>query len=404
VTSQASREPEAVRDLVRDLDSRWVLGTYARQPLSLVRGDGAWVWDIEGRRYLDLTAGIAVNALGHADPVVVAAIHEQASRMAHASNLYYTPLHGRMAEVLCRHGGMDKAFFCNSGTEANEAALKFARKFWHERGSAWRHEIVSFQDSFHGRTYGALAATGQDRIQTGFGPLLPGFVRAPLTPEGLRESVGAHTAAVILEPILAEGGVIEPSPEFVAVLNELQEKHGFLLIADEIQTGLGRTGEWFAHKALGLRPDMVTLAKPLGGGLPLGAVLLKQAVADAIKPGDHGTTFGGNPVAVAAGLAVLDRLERPGFLEGVREVAARLRAGLASLSGRGPFGELRGKGFLIGIAVSCDPGKIMESAREEGLIVYRAGAHVLRLLPPLVLTADQADFAVAALRKVADRI
>jgi predicted acetylornithine/succinylornithine family transaminase len=400
MTSPALREPEAVREL----DTRWVLGTYARQPLSLERGEGAWVWDTEGRKYLDLTAGIAVNALGHADPLVVAAIHEQASRMAHTSNLYFTPLHGRMAQVLCRHGGMDKAFFCNSGTEANEAAIKFARKFWHERGSTWRHEIVSFQDSFHGRTYGALSATGQDKIQTGFGPLLPGFVRSALSPEGLRESVGAHTAAVILEPILAEGGVIEPSPEFIATLNELQEKHGFLLIADEIQTGLGRTGEWFAHKAIGLRPDLVTLAKPLGGGLPLGAVLLKQTVADAIKPGDHGTTFGGNPVAVAAGLAVLDRLERPGFLEGVREVAARLRAGLASLSGRGPFGEVRGKGFLIGIQVSCDPGKIMEAAREEGLIVYRAGAHVLRLLPPLVLSAGQADLAVEGLRKVADRI
>src|ERR1035437_9520734 len=371
---------------IRELDTRWVLGTYARQPLFLERGDGAWVWDVDGRKYLDLTAGIAVNALGHADPLVVAAIHEQASKIAHASNLYFTPLHGRMAEVLCRHSGLDKAFFCNSGTEANEAAIKFARKFWNERGSAWRHEIVGFQNSFHGRTYGALSATGQDKIQTGFGPLLPGFVRSPLTPEGLRESLGAHTAAVILEPILAEGGVIEPSPEFVATLNELQDKHGFLVIADEIQTGLGRTGEWFAFSALGLRPDLVTLAKPLGGGLPLGAVLLKQAVADCIHPGDHGTTFGGNPVAMAAGLAVLDRLEKPGFLEGVREVSARLRAGLGSLCGRGPFGEVRGRGFLMGVQVSCDPGKIIQAAREEGLIVYRAGANVLRLLPPLVLT------------------
>lgn len=389
---------------VRDQEARWVLGTYARQPLHLERGDGAWVWDTDGKRYLDLTAGIAVNALGHADPVVVAAIHEQASRIAHSSNLYYTPLQGRMAEVLCRRCGLDKAFFCNSGTEANEAAIKFARKYWNERGSAWRHEIVTFQNSFHGRTYGALSATGQDKIQTGFGPLLPGFVRSPLTLEGLREFAGAHTAAVILEPILAEGGVIEPTPEFVSTLNELQDKHGFLVIVDEIQTGLGRTGDWFAHTALGLRPDLVTLAKSLGGGLPLGAVLLKQAVADCIHPGDHGTTFGGNPVAIAAGLAVLDRLDKPGFLEGVRTVSARLRAGLESLCGRGPFGEVRGRGFLIGVQVSCDPGKIIDAAREEGLIVYRAGAHVLRLLPPLVLSADQADFAVEGLRRVADRI
>lgn len=385
---------------IREQDARWVLGTYARQPLFPERGEGAWVWDVEGKRYLDMNAGIAVNALGHADPVVVAAIHEQASRIAHASNLYYSPLTGRMARMLCEHGGFDKAFFCNSGTEANEGAIKFARKFWYESGSAWRHEIVTFQDSFHGRTYGAMSATGQDKIQTGFGPLLPGFVRSPLAVEGLREHVGAHTAAVMLEPILAEGGVIEPSAEFLALLSELQDKHGFLVIADEIQTGLGRTGEWFAHAGR-FRPDIVTLAKPLGGGLPLGAVLLKQAVADKIRPGDHGTTFGGNPVAVAAGLAVLDRLEKPGFLESVREVASRLRAGLEGLSGVGPFRDVRGRGLLLGIRVSGDPSRVVDAARDRGLIVYRAGSDVVRLLPPLVLSAGQADFAVGVLAEVA---
>jgi len=219
----------------------------------------------------------------------------------------------------------------------------------------------------------------------------------------LGEHVGAHTAGVILEPILAEGGVIEPSPEFLSVLSELQRKHGFLVVADEIQTGVGRAGEWFAHAGR-FRPDIVTLAKPLGGGLPLGAVLLKQAVADKIRPGDHGTTFGGNPVAVAAGLAVLDRLEKPGFLEGVREVAVRLRAGLESLSGRGPFFEVRGRGLLLGIRVSCDPSRVVDAARDRGLIVYRAGSDMVRLLPPLVLTADQVDFAVAVLAEVAGKV
>ncbi|MBK9578019.1 MAG: aspartate aminotransferase family protein [Fibrobacterota bacterium] len=389
---------------IRETDAQWVLGTYARQPLFLERGEGAWVWDVEGRKYLDLTSGISVNALGHADPAVVAAVHEQISRMAHSSNLYFTPLQGRMARILCERGGFQKAFFCNSGTEANEAAIKFARKFWFANGSVWRHEIVSFSQSFHGRTYGALAATGQDKMQTGFGPMLPGFVRAELTVESLRECVGAHTAAVILEPILAEGGVVEPSAEFVAELSNLQKKHGFLLVCDEVQTGLGRTGEWFAFKASGLDPDLVTLAKPLGGGLPLGAVLLKGAVADAIQAGDHGTTFGGNPVAIAAGLAVLDRLEKPGFLENVRAVAAKLRAGLESLSGKGPFLDVRGRGMLLGIRVSIDPSKVIEVAREEGLIVYRAGADVVRFLPPLVLTAEQADHAIAALTKVAARL
>ena len=392
------------QDEIRELETRWVLGTYGRQPLFPQRGEGAWIWDVDGRKYLDLVSGIAVNALGHADPLVVAAIHEQASRFAHSSNLYYTPFQGRMASILCRNGGFDKAFFCNSGTEANEAAIKFARKHWTAQGSPWRHEVVSFQDSFHGRTYGAMTATGQDRIQTGFGPLLPGFVRAELSVEALESSVGAHTAAVILEPVLAEGGVIEPSPEFVETLNRLQDRHGFLLIVDEIQSGLGRTGDWFAFSAPGLRPDLVTLAKSLGGGLPLGAVLLKQAVADSISVGDHGTTFGGNPVAISAGLVLLERLETPGFLEGVREVSARLRRGLESLAGKGPFLDVRGRGFLLGVRVSCDPGKVMEAAREEGLIVYRAGHDVVRLLPPLVLSADQADFAVEGLRRVSDKI
>ncbi len=384
---------------IQQSDAQWVLGTYARQPLFLERGQGAWVWDVQGRKYLDLTSGIAVNTLGHADPLVVAAIHEQASRIAHSSNLYYTPLQGRMARTLCEHGGFQKAFFCNSGTEANEAAIKFARKFWFANGSAWRHEIVSFSQSFHGRTYGALAATGQDKLQTGFGPMPGGFLRADLTAESLRESVGAHTAAVILEPILAEGGVLEPSADFVAELGRLQKRHGFLLICDEIQTGLGRTGEWFAFTASGLEPDMVTLAKPLGGGLPLGAVLLKEAVASAIQPGDHGTTFGGNPVAIAAGLAVLDRLDKPGFLEGVRVVAARLRSGLSELSGKGPFLDVRGRPR----SPCLDPRKVIEAAREEGLIIYRAGSDVVRFLPPLVLTAEEVDFALEALAKVAAR-
>ncbi len=388
---------------IQENDARWVLGTYARQPLHLSHGEGAWMWDLDGKRYLDLTSGIAVNALGHADPAVVAAIHEQASRIAHASNLYFTELHGRMARILCERSDMDKAFFCNSGTEANEGAIKFVRKFWHGNGSAWRHEIVSFRSSFHGRTFGAMAATGQEKIQAGFGPMLPGFVWADLTPESLLENIGAHTAGVILEPILAEGGVIEPSPEFVKTLMELKAKHGFLLVCDEIQTGLGRTGNWFGFEGTGLEPDLVTLAKPLGGGLPLGAVLLKQRVADCLKPGDHGTTFGGNPVAVAAGLVVLDRLARPGFLDGVKAVAKHLRDGLATLNGTGPFGSVRGRGLLIGIEVSCDPGRIIDASRDEGLIVYRAGS-VLRLLPPLVLTTEQADLAIEGLRKVAAKI
>lgn len=388
-------------DQIRERDARFILGTYSRAPLFLSHGEGAEVWDTEGKRYLDLVSGIAVNALGHADPAVVAAIHEQASRLTHGSNLYYHEGVGRMAEILCTRSGLDRAFFCNSGTEANEAAIKFVRKFWFEQGSAWRHEIVTFQDSFHGRTMGALSATGQDKLQVGFGPLLPGFARAELTIDSLRESVGAHTAAVLIEPILAEGGVIVPSPEFWRELEGLRRQHGFLVVFDEIQTGLGRTGDWFGFEATGIRPDLISLAKPLGGGLPLGAVLLTERVASAIKAGDHGTTFGGNPVAVSAGLAVLDRLSQPGFLEEVREVAAHLQAGLAALcTPQGPFLEVRGRGMLIGVTMSCDPGKAITACREQGLVVYRAGSDVLRLLPPLVLTRAQADEALGILAKV----
>lgn len=386
---------------IRERDARYVLGTYARAPLFLSHGEGAEVWDVEGKRYLDLVSGIAVNALGHSDPAVVAAIHEQASRLTHGSNLYYVEGIGRMAEILCVRSGLDRAFFCNSGTEANEGAIKFVRKFWHESGSAWRHEIVTFQDSFHGRTFGALSATGQDKLQAGFGPMLPGFVRAELAIASLRETVGAHTAAVLIEPVLAEGGVLVPSSEFWAELSALRDQFGFLVVFDEIQTGLGRTGDWFAFEATGIKPDLVTLAKPLGGGLPLGAVLLAERVAKTIKPGDHGTTFGGNPVAVAAGLAVLDRLASPGFLEGVREVATHLQSGLAALCRpEGPFLEVRGRGMLIGVAMSTDPGAAIAASREAGLIVYRAGSDVLRLLPPLVLTREQADEALAILAKV----
>lgn len=389
-------------DEVRSREERFVLGTYARAPLCLSHGEGAWVWDVDGKKYLDMVSGIAVNALGHADPAVVAAIHEQASRLLHGSNLYFTEGVGRMAEILCARSGLARAFFCNSGTEANEGAIKFVRKHWHEAGSAWRHEIVTFQDSFHGRTYGAMAATGQDKIQTGFGPMLPGFVRAELTVESLHESIGAHTAAVLVEPILAEGGVIEPSPAFWAELQALREKHGFLLVFDEIQTGIGRTGDWFGFQATGLVPDLVTLAKPLGGGLPLGAVLVAEHIVPAIHAGDHGTTFGGNPVAIAAGLAVLDRIGTPGFLEGVREVSAHLQASLAALcTPDGPFLEVRGRGMLLGVKLSIDPARMIVDARDAGLIVYRAGSDVLRLLPPLVLTREQADLAVSILAKVA---
>lgn len=385
-----------------ELEKRYVLQTYARQPFVAARGEGAWVWDTEGRRYLDCVAGIAVNALGHSDPAVVAAVCEQASRLIHSSNLYHVPGQGRLAQILCEASGLQRAFFCNSGTEANEAAIKFARRYWHANGSAWRHEIATFEGSFHGRTYGALSATGQDKFQEGFGPMLPGFVRVPFNDaQALIAAVGPHTAAVIIEPILAEGGVLEPDAEFVLCLQDLQRRHKFLLIVDEIQTGLGRGGSLFAHQSLGFSADIVTLAKPLGGGLPLGAVLMSSRVAECLKPGDHGSTFGGNPVAVAAGLVVMERLTTPGFLEQVNQVAAHLRQGLESLVDGKTFLSVRGHGMILGLVTPLPPGQIIEAARDRGLLVTRAGADVVRLVPPLVLSREQADLAVGILRESA---
>lgn len=389
----------------QELEKNHILQTYSRAPLTLVRGEGAWVWDEAGNRYMDLMTGIAVNALGHCDPAVVAAINDQASRLIHGSNVFFTAGQGRMASILAEKSGFDRVFFCNSGTEANEAAIKFARRFWFATGSPWRHEVASFENSFHGRTYGAMAATGQDKIQVGFGPMLPGFARVPFNNVAeLSKQIGAHTAAVMLEPLLAEGGVIEPSPEFLSTLEALRAKFGFLVIADEIQTGLFRCGPFLAHSTLELKPDIVTLAKPLGGGLPLGAVLLSARVAEHLNVGDHGTTFGGNPVAIAAGLVVLDRLFSPGFAESMEAVSAHLREGLAKLCRPdGPFLEVRGRGMLIGVRLSVDPSRIIELARDKGLIVYRAGA-VLRLLPPLNLTREEADHALEILGQVVAEI
>lgn len=389
----------------QELEKSHILQTYTRLPLALTRGEGSWVWDEDGRKYLDLMSGIAVNALGHCPPAVTAAIAEQASRLIHTSNVFYMEGQGKLAKLLCEKSGLSKVFFCNSGTEANEAAIKFARRFWHATGSPWRHEVATFAQSFHGRTYGAMSATGQDRIQVGFGPLLPGFVRLTFNDvDSLKKSVGAHTAAVMLEPILAEGGVLEPTPEFLVALKELQQKFGFLLIVDEIQTGIFRCGEFLAHKGIGLEPDIVTLAKALGGGLPLGATLVSARVAEHLGPGDHASTFGGNPVSVAAGLATMNQLFAPGFVEGENAVASHLREGLAALCRpEGPFVGVRGRGMLIGVELTVDPAKIIDAARAKGLIIYRAGA-VLRLLPPLNLSLDEANFALKILGEVVQEL
>lgn len=373
---------------------QFLLHNYGDRDLTVSRGQGSWLWDAEGNRYLDCVTGVAVNALGHRHPAILEAIQGQLERYLHASNLYLMEPQMELAAALCRAMGFDKAFFCNSGTEANEAAFKFARRHWITRGDEAKVEILSLASSFHGRTYGSMAATGQDKIKKGFGPLPPGFkVISAENPEALRAAVGPATAAVIFEPVMAEGGIVSLSAETAAVLADVQRK-GVLLIADEIQTGLGRGGHLLASRALGVEADIVTLAKPLGGGLPLGGVLMKDAVAASIHAGDHGSTFGGNPVACAAGLAVLRELLRDGFLDDVRARAARLRKDLEALMVRKVAqgilcGPVLGLGFLTGFRYGGDLPALIAACRKEGLLVHRAGADVLRILPPLNISLEE---------------
>jgi acetylornithine/N-succinyldiaminopimelate aminotransferase len=311
-----------------------LLGVYGARDLTLVRGEGSQVWDDAGRRYLDCVSGVAVNALGHGNPAVIAAIREQSEKFLHASNLYVLPSQRDLAARLAAISGFDAVFFSNSGTEANEGAIKFARRFFDLAGKPEKNEIVSFTGSFHGRTYAAMAATGQEKIYKGFGPLPGGFVHVAANDvAALKAAVGPNTAAILYEAVQAEGGVVNMEPATAAALKELQAQ-GILLIADEIQTGLWRTGTFLGSEALGLKPDLVTLAKPLGGGLPLGAVLVRKPIAETLHVGDHGSTFGGNPVACAAGLAVLSVLSDAAFQKDYQERIALLRGELEKLIDR----------------------------------------------------------------------
>jgi predicted acetylornithine/succinylornithine family transaminase len=383
-----------------------LLGVYGDRDFTVERGQGCHIWDNQGRRYLDCVSGVAVNALGHCHPGVVEAIREQSGRFIHASNLYLLPPQRELAQRLAELSGFDAVFFSNSGAEANEGAIKFARRHFAAAGQPERQEIITLAGSFHGRTYAAMAATGQEKIRQGFGPLPGGFRAVPCdAPEGLRAALGPNVAAVLFEPILAEGGVLELGPGMAEALAEAQSR-GILLLADEIQTGLWRTGPFLAGEALGLRPDLVTLAKPLGGGLPLGAVLLRDAVAASLKPGDHGSTFGGNPVACAAGLAVLRVLSEPGFAGDFSERAGLLRSGVEAWARKWSrpkmvAGPLRGKGFLLGIPWGGDIPAFLKALRNEGVLAHRAGTDVLRLIPPLILSREEIRELLDALERAA---
>jgi predicted acetylornithine/succinylornithine family transaminase len=383
------------------MDSAYLLGNYGQRELTMTRGAGAHVWDDKGNRLLDCTTGIAVNAFGHCYPPVVAAIKNQAEKLIHGSNLYLLGPQQELARLLVENTYHNKAFFCNSGTEAIEAAIKFARKYRKAGGEKNRITILSLENSFHGRTYGSLAATGQAKLKADFGPMPDGFKSIPVNnADALEKAVTDTTAAVIFEPILAEGGIISLDQNTAAALNRLQEK-GITLIADEIQAGLGRTGSFLACESLGLRPEITALAKPLGGGLPLGAVLLNQPIADAISPGDHASTFGGNPVACAAGIQIVETLLQPGFFEDLKDRSQYFRDSLKTLiksrPGSGLNLPLLGRGFLIGARFEGNLNELLRCCRKRGLLVHRAATDVLRLLPPLNISREEMDEAIEKL-------
>ncbi len=373
-----------------------LLPTFARAELSFEKGEGPWLYGRDGERYLDFGAGIAVNALGHAHPHLVKALAEQAGKIWHSSNLFQIPEGERLAQRLVDNTFADFVFFANSGAEANEAAIKMARRYHYVNGNPERFHIVTFEGAFHGRTLGTIAAGGQAKYLEGFGPKVQGFDQVPAEDlEALKAVIGPQTAALMIEPIQGEGGVRNVSNAFLRELRALCDQHGLLLIFDEIQTGVGRTGKLFAYEWSGVTPDIMTVAKGIGGGFPLGACLATAEAGKGLTLGTHGTTFGGNPLAMAVGNAVLDVILEPGFLESVERKGLLLKQRLAELKDRHPsiIAEVRGQGLIMGLRTVVPNTEFVSAARAQKLIVIGAGDNVVRLLPPLIIT--EADLAEA---------
>ncbi len=376
-----------------------VLPTYSRAPLTFVKGEGSWLTEADGRRFLDLGAGIAVNALGHAHPDLVAALTDQARKLWHTSNLYQIPQQQALADRLVAASFADTVFFTNSGTESCELAVKMARKYWYEKGQPDRVEIITFEGAFHGRSSAAIAASGSEKMTRGFGPLLPGFRHLPWNdPDALRAAIGNTTAAVLIEPVQGEGGIRPLPAHILRELRALCDENGALLILDEVQCGMGRTGRLFAHEWAGIAPDIMMIAKGIGGGFPLGAVLATENAAAGMGPGTHGSTYGGNPLACAVGCAVFDHVADPEFLAGVRRKAEGWRQRLENLLAAHPsvFEELRGIGLMLGLRCRPPNTDVVAAACEAELITVPAADNVVRLLPPLNIS--EADLVEATHR------
>ncbi len=387
---------------IADLEKRFLLPTYNRDPVGFERGKGVFLYDFEGKKYLDFVAGLGVNALGHAHPRIVKTIREQAARVIHLSNLYYNEYQGQLAERLCQLSGLDRVFFSNSGTEAMEGALKLARLAGHKAGGDAKCQLVALQGSFHGRTFGSMSLTGQDKYRKGFEPLLDNvtFV-AQNDVAALDAAVNANTCAIVLEPIFGEGGILECSADFLRACRRLADQHQAALIFDEIQCGLGRTGKMFAFQSFGVVPDIVAIAKPIAVGVPLGAFLLKEHFASVISPGQHGTTFGGGPLACRVSLEYLAVLEEERLLENVEKVGGYLHQQLQELVDKcAAAREVRGRGFIQGLVLDIPARPLVEQALAEGVLFNATQGTVLRFLPPFLLEEKHVDKGVRVLKKL----
>lgn len=379
-----------------------IMHTYRRFPVVLARGKGQKVWDVNGKEYLDFVAGIAVCNLGHSHPGVIDALKKQLEKLTHVSNLYYTEPQARLAKLLVDNSFADKVFFCNSGAEANEAAIKLARKYAHENLGADKFELITMKDSFHGRTMATITATGQEKFQFGFTPLLEGFTYVPFNDlKALEKAVNEKTCGVMVEPIQGEGGVNIPDARYLKEVRSLCDEHKILLIVDEVQTGIGRTGKLFAYEHAGIEPDIMTLAKALGNGFPVGAMLATDKIAESFAPGNHASTFGGNPLAMAAALATLEIMLQEGILDNCRKTGDYFLKELKKLEKKHALiNDVRGKGLMLAVTLNMEAAEIVRECMQKGLLINSTGGKTLRFVPPLIITNKDVDQAVDILNEV----
>jgi len=379
-----------------------IMHTYRRFPVVLARGKGQKVWDVNGKEYLDFVAGIAVCNLGHSHPGVIDALKKQLEKLTHVSNLYYTEPQARLAKLLVDNSFADKVFFCNSGAEANEAAIKLARKYAHENLGADKFELITMKDSFHGRTMATITATGQEKFQFGFTPLLEGFTYVPFNDlNALEKAINKKTCGVMVEPIQGEGGVNIPDARYLKEVRSLCDEHKILLIVDEVQTGIGRTGKLFAYEHAGIEPDIMTLAKALGNGFPVGAMLATDKIAESFAPGNHASTFGGNPLAMAAALATLEIMLQEGILDNCRKTGDYFLKELKKLEKKHALiNDVRGKGLMLAVTLNMEAAEIVRECMQKGLLINSTGGKTLRFVPPLIITDKDVDQAVDILNEV----